>query len=137
LLANRPLPEDVQAELATFVPATSDLAPLFLALKESRSPEAQDEDLAERLLGAVEQGPPVAAGQLQGVVRNCLLRLATERQRHELISLGHVVGEADDATVRELDRRAIEIMDLKEKLAGKLQREQAYFYRRQPVSNPD
>ncbi len=39
--------------------------------------------------------------------------------------------------MRELDRRAIEIMDLKEKLAGRLQLEQAYYYRRQPVSNQD
>lgn len=137
LLANRPLPGDVQTELGAFVPSTADLVPLFSALMEGRAPEAAHEDLAERLLGALELHPPVAAGQLQGVVRNCLLRIAAERQRHELISLGHVVAEADDATVRELDRRAIEIMDLKEKLAGRLQLEQAYYYRRQPVSNQD
>jgi DNA primase len=137
LLANQPLPADVQAELAAFAPATAELAPLFYAVKEARAPDAQDDDLAERLIAAIEQHPPVAPDHLQGVVRNCLLRIAGERQRRELISLGHVVTEADHATVRELDQRAIEIMALKEKLAGRLQQEQAYYYRRQPSTSDE
>lgn len=133
LVLHRPLPTAARAELASYEPLTSDLAPLIAALVRGSEPQPAEEDMVERLATTAARWPTVAPDQLTGMIRVCLLRVSAERGRRALRAMGRVVAEVDRETAREMDSRALEVLTLKEQSATRLQQEQSRHYRHQPA----
>ena len=134
LLLNRPLTPELRAELASHMPQTIDLAPLFRVLAEGLEVSNEDE-LADRLASAAAERPPVRPERLVREVRTCLARIDDQRLRRELRTIGQVVAEVDRDTAREMDGRVLETLTLKGLMTARLHDEQA-LQRREPAVTP-
>ena len=127
---------EVCADLATFAPLTTELAPLFAALASGKEPHPAEEDLAERLADEAAQRPAIPRDQLRDLLGEIRLRVEGERVKRELLHYGPVLPEMDPETAREMDPRVLAAMTLKEQLTVRLQKEQAQ-HRRQPPASAD